>query len=100
MKVALASPPFPTSISDGLYWLDKMVKDAAKEEAAIICFPESYLPGYPGMGYDPEERSADNLRSALDKVCVIAKEHSIAIIIPMDWPQPEGILNVAQVVSG
>ncbi|HXO74079.1 MAG TPA: carbon-nitrogen hydrolase family protein, partial [Puia sp.] len=100
MKIALASPPFPSSISDGLYWLEKMVKDAAREKAAIICFPESYLPGYPGMGYAPEDRSAESLQSALDKVCEIAKDNSIAIIIPMDWPRPEGVLNVAYVISG
>jgi len=99
MKIALASPPFPASISDGLHWLEEMVKDAAKEKAAIICFPESYLPGYPGMGYAPEERTAERLQSALDRVRAIAKENSIAIIIPMDWPRPEGILNVAHVIS-
>ena len=99
MKIALASPPFPASISDGLYLLEGMVKDAAKEKAAIICFPESYLPGYPGMGYTPEERSMESLQSALERVCAIAKENSIAIIIPMDWPQPEGVLNLAHVIS-
>ncbi len=100
MKIALASPPFPKSTSDGLYWLEKMVKDAVKENVAIICFPESYLPGYPGMGYEPEQRLAENLQPALDKVCAIAKENSIAIIIPMDWPRGEEVLNVAFVISG
>jgi predicted amidohydrolase len=45
MKVALASPPFPTSIQDGLYWIGKLVKEAAEQQAEIICFPESYCPG-------------------------------------------------------
>jgi predicted amidohydrolase len=99
MKVALASPPLPTSISDGLYWLEKLVKDAVHQQAEIICFPESYLPGYPGMGYQTEERSPEKLQSALDNVCKIAAENSIAIIVPMDWPHPDGFLNLAYVVS-
>jgi predicted amidohydrolase len=100
MKIALASPPFPRSLDDGLYWLEKLAKAAAKEQADIICFPESYLPGYPGMGHPPEDGSAERLRSALDKVSGIAAENSIAIIVPMDWHHPEGLLNIAHVVSG
>ena len=99
MKVAIASPPFPKSISDGLYWLEKLVKDAAKEQAEIICFPESYLPGYPGMDYPPEDRSAESLQSALNKASEIAAENAVAIILPMDWHHADGLLNVAYVIS-
>lgn len=99
MKIALAAPPFPISISDGLYWLEKLVKDAVQEQAEIICFPESYIPGYPGMGYAPEEQSLQKLQAALDSVCQIAAENRIAIIVPMDWHHPDGLLNVAQVIS-
>jgi predicted amidohydrolase len=99
MKIAIASPPFPKSIEDGLFWLEKLVVEAAGKQAEIICFPESYIPGYPGMGYPPQDRSPDSLQSALEKVCKIAAEHTIAIILPMDWHHPDGILNLAHVVS-
>lgn len=99
MKIAVASPPIPKSLNDGLYWLEKLVKDAVKEQAEIICFPESYLPGYPGMDYKEEDRTAEKLNTALNTVCKIAAENSIAIIIPMDWHLPEGIFNLAHVVS-
>jgi predicted amidohydrolase len=99
MKVALASPPFPKSILDGLYWLEKLVKDAVKDYAEVICFPESFLPGYPGMEYPAEDRSPESLQAALDKVCAIAAENAIAIIVPMDWHHPKGVLNLAYVVS-
>lgn len=99
MKIALASPPIPKSISDCLYWVEKLVKDAAKEQAKIICFPESYIPGYPGMGYKKEERSHEKLQSALNKVTAIAAENKIAIIIPMDWHHEGEILNLAYVIS-
>lgn len=44
MKLALASPPFPKNINDGLQTLEKMVIEAVDMNAEIICFPESYLP--------------------------------------------------------
>jgi predicted amidohydrolase len=99
MKIALASAPFPTSLSNGLFWLEKLVQEAAEQHAEIICFPESYLPGYPGMGYPAEDRTAERLSEALKDVCRIAAEYSIAIIVPMDWHAPEGLLNLAYVIS-
>jgi len=99
MKIALASPPYPKSIADGLIQVEKLATDAAKQGAKIICFPESYIPGYPVDEYEAESTSPEKLQSALDKACAIAKQNNIAIILPMDWSAPEGFLNVAQVIS-
>jgi hypothetical protein len=68
MKIALASPPFPKSISDGLYWVEKLIKDAVKQHAEIICFPESYVPSYPGMEFEPEERFCNSSLTLLKPV--------------------------------
>lgn len=84
MKIALASPPFPKDINEGLTTLEKMVKEAAEKHAEIICFPESYHPGYPGMGYSTKAQTSEIFAVSLDKVCKIAAENAIAIIIPMD----------------
>lgn len=99
MKIALASPPFPKSINDGLYWVDKLTKEAAGQQAEIICFPESYIPGYPAEGFEVEERSPEKLTAGLQKACEIAAQNHIAIILPMDWYTFDGLFNVAQVIS-
>lgn len=99
MKIALASPPFPESMNEGLYWLDKLVKNAVDKNAEIICFPESFLPGYPGMNHFSEDRSQERLQQALDTVCDIAAKNAITIIVPMDWHFTDGIYNLAFVIS-
>ena len=99
MKIALASPPFPSSLNDALYWLEKLAKEAASAGAALVCFPESFLPGYPGMHTAEADRSPKSLRAALQRACQVAKENSIALIVPMDWPSENGLLNVAQVID-
>jgi predicted amidohydrolase len=99
MKIALASPPFPANIQEGLVTLQQMVIAAAEKQAEIICFPESYLPGYPGMGYSSADQTSENLQKALDKVCQIAAENSIAIIVPMDWYINKQLVNLAYVIS-
>jgi 5-aminopentanamidase len=99
MKVALASPPFPKSIQDGLHWIERLVEEARGEKADIICFPESYIPGYPGMETEPETASADQLSAALEKTRTIASANAMAVILPMDWHHPDGLLNLAYVIS-
>ena len=99
MKIAIASPTFPKSIADGLLQLEQLVKDAVEKQAEIICFPESYIPGYPLPEYLIEEGSAEKMEAALDEACQIAAENHIAIILPMDWYTSDGVYNVAQVIA-
>ena len=99
MKIAVASPPIIKGLQDGLYWLQQLVEDAAAQQAEIICFPESYLPGYPGMPYTQEDRTSESLQPALREVCRIAAANHIAIVVPMDWHLPGGLYNLAHVVS-
>lgn len=99
MKIALASPTFSSSIDGCLLQLEKLVKDAAQQQAEIICFPETYIPGYPTTEFQTEKSTPDNMQYALQKACAIAKENSIAIILPMDWFVSESMLNVAFVID-
>lgn len=99
MKIALATPKFPKSISDGLLWVEKLTKEAASKNAEIICFPESYIPGYPIEEYNVAKASAKELQAALNSACEIAAANNIAIILPMDWYDNTGFLNVAYVIS-
>ena len=99
MKVALASPSFPKSISDGLVQLEELIKQAAKDNAEIICFPESFIPGYPGEEFDVENSTPENLQAALNEACLLAAAHSIAVILPMNWYSDDEFLNVAHVIS-
>jgi len=99
MKIAVASPPLPKSVDDGLFWINKLVNDAAKENAEIICFPESFIPGYPLEEYEVEQCSPEKLQQALNRASVIAAEHNMAIILPMDWYDEGKFLNVAFVIS-
>jgi 5-aminopentanamidase len=99
MKIAIASPPIPKNLAAGLAALELLVKDAADQSAEIICFPESYLPGYPGMPYPAQDRTPQALQAALEKVCEIAGKYGIAIIVPMDWYFEERLYNLAYVIS-
>lgn len=99
MKIALASPTLTKTISEGLSQTATLAKEAAEQKAAIICFPESFIPGYPTTENKVEKATADDLQNALQKACEIAAKNSITIILPMDWYEGDKFLNVAFVIS-
>lgn len=99
MKIAVASPFYPHSIEDGLNQVKRLTSTAAQQGASIICFPETYIPGYPLPGRAPVRLPKEQLEKALEVARSIAAEHKVAIILPMDWYEGEEFLNVAQVIS-
>lgn len=99
MKIAVASPPLPKSIADGLTWVEKLTGEAAAQDAVIVCFPETFIPGYPLDEYVREEVGDVQLQEALNKASAIACDKNIAIILPMDWYSDGQFFNVAFVIS-
>lgn len=99
MKIAIASPTYPHSVADALHQVDQLTAAAAQQGAAIICFPETYVPGYPLPGKPPARLPKEQLEQALTTAQTIAATHNVAIILPMDWYEGDAFLNVAQVIS-
>jgi predicted amidohydrolase len=99
MKIAIASPPLPKSIDNGLYWLQKLAVEAAAKKTEIICFPETFIPGYPLEEYNPEKSSPEKMQAALASATEIGRDNNISIILPMDWYEGGKVFNVAVVIS-
>ena len=52
MIIALASPRVATSLDDGLEKVRRLIAEAAGQGAAVVCFPEAYLPGLRGQDFE------------------------------------------------
>jgi predicted amidohydrolase len=99
MKIALASAPVPVSLHDALMQVKEFSGAASEQGATIICFPETYLPGYPFEEFNIQPATKEQLQAALEEACYIATSQSIAIILPMDWYEGDQFLNAAFVIS-
>lgn len=99
MKISIASPPYPHSLEEGLHLTETYLKQAAQAKSDIICFPESFLPGYPSDEETRENCNDEQLQHALGKVRAFAAENSVAVIMPMDWHIDGALYNVAHVIS-
>lgn len=99
LRIALASPPFAGSIERALTWVERFIDEAAAGDADVVCFPEAYIPGLRGQDFEVQDHDPAGLREARERVCRLAAAHALSVIMPMDWDSPEGILNVAFVIS-
>jgi predicted amidohydrolase len=79
--------------------VEKFIGEAVAQQANIVCFPESYIPGLRGQDFHVQHHDPEGLRDARERVCRLAETHGITVIMPMDWDSPEGIVNAAFVIS-
>ena len=84
MIVALASPRVASSLDDGLERVGRLMDDAARRSASIVCFPEAYLPGLRGDEFEPPPFDRDDQERALRAVGEMARERRIAAIVGME----------------
>ena len=52
MLIALASPGAASTLDEGLDKIQRLLGEASARGAAIVCFPEAYLPGLRGQDVD------------------------------------------------
>lgn len=98
MRIAIASPPLPQSIAHALDHAERLIKEAISNQADLVCFPESYIPGYP-LKMEIQNHTSEELQLALQQISNLAKQYSIAIIMPMNWYEDGKFYNVAHVIS-
>jgi predicted amidohydrolase len=99
-RIGLASPRVAATREEGLATVGRFLAEAAARGAALVCFPETYLPGYRGPEFPatpPPDQGAQE--RALAGVRALARRHRVAAIVPMEWASPAGLLNVAFVVD-
>ncbi|HSA57047.1 MAG TPA: carbon-nitrogen hydrolase family protein, partial [Gemmatimonadaceae bacterium] len=90
MIIALASPRVATSIDDGLERVERHIAEASGRGAAIVCFPEAYLPGLRGQDFDVPAYGAAEERRVLDAVATFARRRAIATILGIERVTPAG----------
>ena len=90
MIIALASPPVATTLADGLANVERCIAEAVAQSAQIVCFPEAYLPGLRGMGFEVPPFELADQEHVVRIVAEWARTYKLAVILSMEWITPEG----------
>jgi predicted amidohydrolase len=97
--IALASPRPAASIEDGLARVERLMRDAARQGARIVCFPEAYLPGLRGQDFEVAPWDGQTQAHVVDAVAGMSRSHAIAVILSTECVTPAGSQIAAVVID-
>jgi predicted amidohydrolase len=85
MIIALAAPRVASSVEEGLDKIKQSLSEAAAQGAAIVCFPEAYLPGLRGLDFEVPCFDQTQQARVLGAVAQWARTYKVAAILGMEW---------------
>jgi predicted amidohydrolase len=80
-RIALANLAIPRSPQDAVVSAQKAIAQAASARAAILCFPECFVPGYRGLGYQVPPPDGDFLDEAWSHLAAAAAQSCVTVIL-------------------
>jgi len=99
LRIGLAAVRNRASVDARLAMLDQVLTSAAEKQVAVVCFPETYIPGLRGLDFDVPPPDQRRQESALQHIADSARQNKVAVIVGMEWERDGKIHNLAFVVS-
>jgi predicted amidohydrolase len=98
-RIALANLRFPATPAESVALARAAVAQAAGEGAAIVCFPECFVPGYRGMGHTVPLPDPAFLDGAWRAVADAAAEARITVVLGTERLVDDALLATALVID-
>ena len=99
VHIALANLPYPENRDDSIDKVLAAIHDAAYAGAAIVCFPECYVPGYRTATRKVPPPDAAFLDRAWATIAAAAGRAGIAVILGTERVTDRGVLLTALVIN-
>jgi predicted amidohydrolase len=99
LRIGLAAARNAATMAERLEVVDRFLDEAAANDVAIVCFPETYLPGLRGQDFPVPPPDQARQAAALEQVRASAARHGVAVVMGMEWESAAGLHNAAFVIS-
>src|SRR5262245_31150164 len=99
VPIALASLPYPDNRDDSIDRVVAAVGEASGAGAAIVCFPECYVPGYRTASRPLEKPDAVFLERAWSTIAAAAARSRITAVLGTERVTDRGVLLTAIVID-
>jgi predicted amidohydrolase len=80
-RIALANLPFPETPEASVRLAEEAIAQASTEGAAVLCFPECFVPGYRAKGKSIPAPDSAFLEYAWSKVATAAAKAGVAVVL-------------------
>ena len=98
-RIALANLRFPSTPAESVALAEAAIAQAAAAGAALICFPECYVPGYRGLGHEVEPPNAQFLEQAWSSIARAAAEAKTTVVLGTERLVGDSLLASVLVIS-
>ena len=99
VRIALANLPYAANRDESVERVLAAVREAGAAGAAIVCFPEAYVPGYRSAIHHPEPPDAAFLDRAWAQIAKAAGESNVGVILGTERVTADGIMISALVIN-
>jgi predicted amidohydrolase len=99
LRIGLAAARNAPSVDERLETVERVLAEAAARGVAIVCFPETYLPGLRGLDFAVPPPDQRRQQAALETIRAAAERSRVAVVMGMEWESTLGLHNVAFVIS-
>ncbi len=99
VRIALANVRVPTAPDDSVRLATAAVADAGRQGAAVICFPECFVPGYRWPGQPAAPADPAFLERAWAAVAEAAQRASVAVVLGTERVTERGLQIAACVFN-
>jgi predicted amidohydrolase len=99
LRIGLAAARNAPSVEERVQIVGRFLDEAGARGVAIVCFPETYVPGLRGLDFavpPPDQRRQE---AVLERVRAAAERNRVAVVMGMEWESATGLHNVAFVIS-
>ena len=98
-RIALANLRFPATPDESVTLAEDAIAQASSDRAAIICFPECYIPGYRGLGKHVPPPNAAFLERAWSSIQAAAAKANLAVVLGTERIACGALLITALVIN-
>jgi predicted amidohydrolase len=99
VRIALANIPYPDNRDDSVDKVVAAIGEASAAGAAIVCFPECYVPGYRTAERSLEQPDARFLEHAWSTIAQAAGRSRIAVVLGTERVTANGLVIAALVIN-
>jgi predicted amidohydrolase len=99
LRVGLAAVRNDPAIEERLRTVERFLAEASARGVAIVCFPETYVPGLRGQDFPVPPPDQRRQEAALEEIQAAARRHGAAAVVGMEWESSAGLHNGAFVVG-
>ena len=98
IRIALANLAFPATPQESIARVEAAIAEASAAHAAIVCFPECYVPGY-RVGKPVACPDADFLDRAWATIAAAARQHGIVVVLGTERLVGDAIIPTVLIVQ-